>query len=475
MDNCRLNMCKDIGGLGNKVTVSILLILLMFTSSIISLMHNIPLARSDQAWVGGAIYIRADGSIYPPDAPIVRKGNTYILTDDIMALTNGIIIDKDDIVIDGAGHAVFSENFEKHRHHSGCGIIVDGRRDIKIRNIRIYGFRYGILSTLSSRITISSSIIENNEVGIELRNSVENHIDDNIIRNNSVGISLYLSTGSYISTNNVEGNGRGIYLSYSLKNIVSDNIVRSGGIGIVLEFSSDNEMVINSIEHNDLGIQITYSYDNLFKINNLVNNTHQVSITDTFSANTWMKNYWSDYKGVDERSGPNQDQPGSDGIGDTLYIINDRNVEKYPLMEPVKIKVSILMHFPSTVYIGEKVVITGEISPPLSRGKVMINITGPERAVIYADIRDGKFNALYIPRTPGSFLNSYRVQAVFEGSPTLMKAKSPVGSIDVLERRVEEGWPSHVIPLIASIGISAIVVAIAIYILIRRRLGKSGQ
>jgi hypothetical protein len=45
-------------------------------------------------------------------------------------------------------------------------------------------------------------------------------------------------------------------------------------------------------------------------------------------------NYWSDYTGVDVKSGPNQDQPSSDGIGDTPYIIDEYNQDNYPLMKP---------------------------------------------------------------------------------------------------------------------------------------------
>jgi hypothetical protein len=45
-------------------------------------------------------------------------------------------------------------------------------------------------------------------------------------------------------------------------------------------------------------------------------------------------NYWSDYTGADVKSGPNQDLPGSDGIGDTPYIIDANNTDRYPLMNP---------------------------------------------------------------------------------------------------------------------------------------------
>jgi hypothetical protein len=57
-------------------------------------------------------------------------------------------------------------------------------------------------------------------------------------------------------------------------------------------------------------------------------------------ANSWDDgypsggNYWSDYAGIDEKSGPNQDSIGSDGRGDTQYILDGDNRDKYPLMNP---------------------------------------------------------------------------------------------------------------------------------------------
>ena len=45
-------------------------------------------------------------------------------------------------------------------------------------------------------------------------------------------------------------------------------------------------------------------------------------------------NYWSDYNGTDFYSGTNQNVTGSDGIGDTSYIIDVNNVDRYPLMSP---------------------------------------------------------------------------------------------------------------------------------------------
>lgn len=44
-------------------------------------------------------------------------------------------------------------------------------------------------------------------------------------------------------------------------------------------------------------------------------------------------NFWSDYTGTDNFSGPGQDIPGSDGIGDTPYAFVGAQ-DNYPLMRP---------------------------------------------------------------------------------------------------------------------------------------------
>ena len=62
------------------------------------------------------------------------------------------------------------------------------------------------------------------------------------------------------------------------------------------------------------------------------------------TQNTWDNdypsggNYWNDYTGEDQYSGPGQNLTGPDGIGDNPYNIPDihgsKNKDRYPLMEP---------------------------------------------------------------------------------------------------------------------------------------------
>jgi len=69
------------------------------------------------------IYIRADGSVEPSTAPIRRDGNTYTFTGDIYGL---IVVEKDNIVINGAGYTLQGAG-------SGTGIDLSGRTDVTSR------------------------------------------------------------------------------------------------------------------------------------------------------------------------------------------------------------------------------------------------------------------------------------------------------------------------------------------------------
>ena len=132
----------------------------------------------------------------------------------------------------------------------------------------------------------------------------------------------------------------------SLNNIFSNTIEYNSG-GIFLFNSSQNTISENNVTNNDnYGIGFSTSSYNLIRGNYFSNSIQVYDANDdpysevTPSINTWfvtasgggIGNYWSDYTGVDVKSGLNQDKDGSDGIGDTPYIIDANNEDDYPLM-----------------------------------------------------------------------------------------------------------------------------------------------
>lgn len=134
-------------------------------------------------------------------------------------------------------------------------------------------------------------------------------------------------------------NGYSIYLRDSKYNTISNNKASNNYCGFILLESNNNDILNNNVLNNYYGLYLYfYSSENRVYHNNLINNTQQAYDECT---NYWDDgypsggNYWSNYTGVDEKSGPNQDQPGSDSIGDTPYNISgDTNKDRYPLMSP---------------------------------------------------------------------------------------------------------------------------------------------
>ena len=76
-------------------------------------------------------------------------------------------------------------------------------------------------------------------------------------------------------------------------------------------------------------MRIENSSDNIFYHNNFLNNT--IHVHSVNSTNTWDNgcpsggNFWSDYNGTDTNN---------DGIGDRPYMIDEKNQDRHPLMNP---------------------------------------------------------------------------------------------------------------------------------------------
>jgi parallel beta-helix repeat protein len=125
------------------------------------------------------------------------------------------------------------------------------------------------------------------------------------------------------------------------RNIISNNDVHA----IKLHYSKDNTLVNNNITNtNGTGVDIQIGSDNnKFYHNNFINNTIQAYDEGN---NIWNNiypcggNYWDNYDEVsegafDNKSGPDQNEPNSDGICDLPYNISgDSNQDRYPFIIP---------------------------------------------------------------------------------------------------------------------------------------------
>jgi parallel beta-helix repeat protein len=228
----------------------------------------------------------------------------------------------------------------------GNGISLDSSSDNTVSGNEVaYSGDIGVyLVDSSSCNTISGNTITSNNRGIMLDTSS----NDNAVFGNTItsasgregsGISLDRDCrDNSVSGNNITANtGDGLDISNSSSNSFSGNSIANNGVGVSLDSSSSSNIFSeNNITNNGQGIWLDSSSNNAIYHNNFINNTGQAYSPG--STNVWDDgypsggNFWSDYTGVDLCNGPYQNVTGSDGVGDTPYVIDSNNKDNYPLM-----------------------------------------------------------------------------------------------------------------------------------------------
>ena len=225
-----------------KITISLsMLCLLIF--SIMTLAFNIQPVKASEI-----IYIRADGTVDPPTAPIRQNGNFYALTGNIMTESHGIIIERNDIVLDGEGFYILGAN-------TGNGIVLSAISNCEIMNFKIQNFDIGIYFYENSNFNKVSAVE---------------------IINCSYGILLEKSYNNTIFASTIEGNTCGIGFS---------------------ESSNNRLYYVNFIEND----QHIYDF--------ALSNPTEPSINLWDDGYSWGGNYWSGYTGVDENGDGIGDTP----------------------------------------------------------------------------------------------------------------------------------------------------------------------
>ena len=246
----------------------------------------------------------------PGDTVYVKAGAYYehVVVDKSLSLVGE---DKDTTIIDG----------------NGTGIVVKiGWTIRRIDHVILSGFTIRRSGRQWIHLPVMVSYPES---GIFLREVEESVIGNNIIIDNLGGVTLHRSPSNVVKNNLIMNNEYGVTLSSageeSVDNVILENTIANNTYGLLF----------------DLNDNWGYSDNNHVYHNNFINNSAQaLSVLATGSPNIWDAgypsggNYWSDYASVDLFSGRYQNETGSDGIGDSPYVIDENNTDQYPLMEP---------------------------------------------------------------------------------------------------------------------------------------------
>ncbi|MFO7618368.1 MAG: NosD domain-containing protein [Thermoplasmata archaeon] len=246
----------------------------------------------------------------------------------IIVNCENIVVDNQNLSSSGTALlAVFSTNVTaQHIYASDTisgGLLFNHCDYILINNCSIDRSRESIRLNSCDYFTVDNCTITNSEYGVIAGVYYSNDLpsSNGVIKNNTITNISWC----------------GIVLSKAVSIMVSRNSISDGRmVGIITEYNSNGIQIIeNELYRNIDGIRVrgqnTTVYHNLIIANQLQAFNENINLWDNNYPSGG--NYWSDYNGTDMLSGPNQDQPGADGIGDTPYYF-DGGQDDYPLMEP---------------------------------------------------------------------------------------------------------------------------------------------
>ncbi len=175
------------------------------------LLCAVPFAGSVQtvkAQYSGPIYIRSNGSVDPSTAPIQRVENVYTLAADI---NGNITVQKDNIVIDGAGYTIQGSELNLSEISvATIGIDIQNRVNVTIKSVQVKSFVNGIHLLNSSESSIIGNNIMENVDGVRLDSSSDNTIIGNNITSNFHGIHPFFNNKFY--HNNLINNTYHVYI-----------------------------------------------------------------------------------------------------------------------------------------------------------------------------------------------------------------------------------------------------------------------
>jgi parallel beta-helix repeat protein len=288
--------------------------------------------ESSPAVADGVAYVGSEGGHVYAFGNVIRVPEDYgTVQEAINAASPGATIwiapgiYNESLVINKTITLIGKPGSEPIFNGGGSGIairIVSSGSGSTIAGITITSWDQGIIVDGASGCKIYDnimSLMNNNGIVFQGTSTVNNQVYSNMFQQDAVAVDV---------------------TSSSYNNTISKNIIKLSTTGLKIE-TNGNTICENLISQNYYGLSLVNSDNNTIYHNDFVDNTYAIQLSFTTSTgNKWDDgypqggNYWNNYNGVDVKSGPGQNLPDSDGIGDTPYEIAVNNTDNYPLVKP---------------------------------------------------------------------------------------------------------------------------------------------
>ncbi len=201
----------------------------------------------------------------------------------------------------------------------------------------------GLYVTNTRNVDVTDNVIDGADGdGMDLGYEGAVSVSRNTVSETSTGIAVYSSASLTLMQNTVTANresGFGLSDFTGAVVIESNNVTRNGIHGFSLAHASRPLITGNNVSFNaQVGAYLLFCsgaqvYGNTLVGNGILQGEDYVGAGNLWNASYPVAgNYWGNYTGPDFLRGPQQDQPGADGIGDIPYPVGSGDRDAYPLM-----------------------------------------------------------------------------------------------------------------------------------------------
>jgi len=307
-------------------------------------MSNVTNGAIDDSQIGGypwSIMMTSSQNVMVSNDNNKYDNNKYPALRISIASSGGITVTNDTMYRMDVSSSADLSITDNQIYPVGCGLCISNSSNLLISGNNIPGCDCPSVSLdASDHVTLSDNIIGGDRP-LRVTGSSEVEISDNKISggadHGAVGLS-YCSNVSF-ERNQVASDAYGaVEITNCIAVDLSGNsIVATQSTAVSISQSSNATIDSNNIQGSTRGVVLNGTQDIRVFHNNFLNNALQAQDTNS-AGNVWDNgypsggNFWSDYTGVDDCSGPQQNIcTNPDGMGDTPYMFSN-NQDNYPLM-----------------------------------------------------------------------------------------------------------------------------------------------
>jgi parallel beta-helix repeat protein len=227
--------------------------------------------------IGCEIEGEITGELHPQGT--VRCGQVVqgivTLTANLDCNGDGLIVGNDRTIINLNGFGIYGPGVDSSKVGIGVSesnIIIRGPGNIS-------GFQAGILATAAAQLSISSVMLQHNQIAVFLTSVPMTSIQQSIMRNNNIAVATHSGSSINVNDNLMQENAlAGVTLVNTDDSTISDNKINGSQNGIFLDAQSNrNTVQLNGANNNVVDINNANGLGPTVNQNTFANNNCQVS------------------------------------------------------------------------------------------------------------------------------------------------------------------------------------------------------